>query len=51
MKQAKQKIGLGLSSLKNRIEMIDGTVEIKSAINKGVEFNIVIDNIQKLNVE
>jgi PAS domain S-box-containing protein len=50
IKQSKQKIGLGLSSLKHRIEMIDGTIEIKTAINKGVEFNIVIDNIQKLNV-
>lgn len=43
------KKGLGLSSLKNRIKMIGGNIEIKSATNKGVEINIEINNVHNIN--
>ncbi|PIQ15174.1 MAG: hypothetical protein COW67_09810 [Flavobacteriales bacterium CG18_big_fil_WC_8_21_14_2_50_32_9] len=43
------KTGLGLSSLKNRIKLIGGNIEIKSATNKGVEINIEINNIHASN--
>ena len=43
------KTGLGLSSLKNRIKLIGGNIEIKSATNKGVEINIEINNIHATN--
>lgn len=44
-----RKTGLGLSSLKNRIKLIGGNIEIKSATNKGVEINIEINNIHATN--
>lgn len=45
VEKVNQKIGLGLSSLKNRVEMVGGTLELKSASNKGTEYNIVIHEI------
>jgi len=43
-----QKSGIGLSSLKNRIEMIGGNLKVNSSANKGTEYIIVLENIEVL---
>lgn len=37
-----QKDGLGIKSIKNRVEQLMGTINIKSQIGIGTEFNIFI---------
>ncbi len=37
--------GIGLSLTKNIVRLHNGTIEVKSALNKGTEFHIVLPNI------
>lgn len=46
--EANQKTGLGLTSLKNRIEMIGGNLKINSSCNNGTEYIIEVQNLEVL---
>lgn len=46
--EANQKTGLGLTSLKNRIEMIGGNLKINSSSGNGTEYIIEIQNLEVL---
>ena len=48
--EANQKTGLGLTSLKNRIEMISGNLKINSSCDNGTEYIIEVQNLEVLKV-
>lgn len=50
LEKANHKTGLGLTSLKNRIEMIGGNLKINSSIDKGTEYIIKVENLEVLKV-
>jgi PAS domain S-box-containing protein len=45
-----QKTGIGLSGLRNRIEMIGGHLKINSSNDKGTEYTIEVNNLEVLKV-
>ena len=50
LEEAFQKNGIGLSSLKNRIEMIGGNLKINSSRDSGTEYIIEVQNLEVLEV-
>lgn len=50
LNEVNQKTGLGLTSLKNRIEMISGNLKINSSSGNGTEYIIKVENLEVLKV-